>query len=129
MCGIAGVVGKNKKLIVRGGGGRGGKKLKILIAGRGWLLNCFFLSFCNYENCSIKKIWADSKSKIKTSKNLDNFKMINRRLFIHKFGNNSRMLLSSSWAIFIRAPVFSSSPRANLTSFEYLLRFTVFRFY
>ena len=46
--------------------------------------------------------------------------MINRRLFIHKFCNNSKMLLSSSWAIFIRALVFSSSPRANFSSSEYL---------
>ena len=35
--------------------------------------------------------------------------MINRTLFIHKFCTNLKMLLSSSWAIFIRALVFSSS--------------------
>ena len=88
------------------------------------LLNCFFLSFFNYENYSIKKIWVYSKSKIKTKvtskQNLEHFKMINGRLFIHKFCSNSKMLLSSSWAIFIRALMFSSSPRANFSSFEYL---------
>ena len=46
--------------------------------------------------------------------------MINQRLFINKFCNNSKMLLSSFWAIFIRALVFSSSPRANFSSFQYL---------
>ena len=90
---------------------------------KNWLLNCFFLSFSNHENYSIKNICVYSKSKIKakvTSKqNLEHFKMINRRLFIHKFCNNSKMLLSSSWAIFIRALVFSFSPRANFSSFKY----------
>ena len=42
------------------------------------------------------------------------------RLFIHKFCNNSKILLSFSWAIFIRALVFSFSPSANIFSFEYL---------
>ena len=114
----------------------GWKKYQKLIVGRitwknfnswglvGWLLNCFFLSFSNHENYSIKNICVYSKSKIKTKvtskQNLEHFKMINRRLFIHKFCNNSKMLLSSSWAIFIRALVFSSSPRANFSSFEYL---------
>ena len=99
-----------------------------------WLLNCFFLSFSNHENYSIKNICVYSKSKIKTKvtskQNLEHFKMINRRLFIHKFCNNSKMLLSSSWAIFIRALVFSSSPRANFSSFEYLcfLFLLIFRF-
>ena len=98
------------------------------------LLNCFFLSFFNYENYSIKKIWVYSKSKIKTKvtskQNLEHFKMINRRLFIHKFCSNSKMLLSSSWTIIIRALVFSSSPRANFSSFEYLcfLFLLIFRF-
>ena len=46
--------------------------------------------------------------------------MINRRLLIHKVCNNSKMLLSSSWAIFIGALVFSYSPRANFSSFESL---------
>ena len=90
----------------------------------GWLLNCFFLSFSNHENYSIKNICVYSKSKIKTKvtskQNLEHFKMINRRLFIHKFCNNSKMLLSYSWAIFIRALVFSFSPKANFSSFEYL---------
>ena len=91
--------------------------------GGGQLLNCFLLFFFNHENYIIKNICVYSKSKIKakvTSKqNLEHFKMINRRLFIHKFCNNSKMLVSSSWAIFIRALVFSSPPRDNI-SFEYL---------
>ena len=45
--------------------------------------------------------------------NLEHFKMINRRLFIHKFCNNLKIRLSFSWVIFIRA-------RANFSSFEYL---------
>ena len=75
-----------------GGGGRrvggGWEKLKVSIAGGGWLLNCFFLSFSDHENYSIKNICVFSKSKIKTevtSKlNLEHFKMINRRFFINK---------------------------------------------
>ena len=58
--------------------------------------------------------------KVTNKQNLEHFKIINRRLFIHKFCNNSKMLLSSSWAIFIRAFVFSLSPRVNFSSFEYL---------
>ena len=81
-------------------------------------------SFCNHESYSIKNIYVYSKSKIKTKvtskQNLEHFKMTNRTLFVYKFCNNSKMLLSSSWAIFIRALVFSSSPRANFSSFEYL---------
>ena len=46
--------------------------------------------------------------------------MINRRLLIHKFCNNSKLLLSSSWVIFIRALVLLFSPSANFSSFEYL---------
>ena len=90
----------------------GWKKLKVLIAwgggggGEEWLLNCFFLSFSNLENYSIKNICVYSKSKIKTKvtskQNLEHFKMVNR------------------WAIFIRALAFSSSPRANFSLFEYL---------
>ena len=41
------------------------------------------------------------KTKGTNKQNLEHFKMINRRLFIHEFCNNSKMLLSSSWAIFI----------------------------
>ena len=63
-----------------------------------WLLNCFFLPFSNHEHYSIKNIYVYSKSKIKTketnTQNLEYFKMINRRLFVHKFCNNSKMLLS-----------------------------------
>ena len=93
-------------------GGRGGCGFKIA-----------FFSFSDHENYSIKNICVYSKSKIKTviSKQiLEHFKVINQRLFILKFCSNSRMLLSSSWAIFITAHVFSSSPRANLVLFEYL---------
>ena len=111
----------------RGGGveivGKGWEKLEVLIAGGG-----FFLSFFNHENYSIKNICIYSKSKIKTKvtskQNPEHFKMINKRLFIHKFCNNLKMLLSSSWAKYIRALVFSSSPRAN-----FLLGTCVFRFY
>ena len=73
---------------------RGVKKLEVLIAVGGSLLNCFFLSFSNHENYSIKNICVYSKSKIKTKvtskQNLEHFKMINRRLFIRKFCNNSK---------------------------------------
>ena len=106
---------------------RGDLNLKVLIAwggGRGWLLNCVFLSFSNHKNYSITDICVHRKSKIKTKvrskQNLAHFKITNWRLFIHKFCNCSRMLLSSSCAIFIRALVFSSSPRANFSSFKYL---------
>ena len=105
---------KYQKLIVRGVGIVGGwKNLKILVSGErwGWLFNCFFLSFSNHENYIIKNICVYSKSRTKTKitskQNLEHFKMINRRLFIHKFCNNSKMLLSSSWAIFIRALMFA----------------------
>ena len=47
--------------------------------GGGWLLNCFFPSFSNHENYSIKNICVYSKSKIKTKvtnkQNLDHFKI------------------------------------------------------
>ena len=99
------------------------KKLKVLIAGgRGWILNCFFRSFSNHKNYSIKNICAYSNSKMKTKvtnkQNRENFKMINRKLFIPKFCNNSKILLSFSLLIFIRALVFSFSRRANFSSFE-----------
>ena len=55
---------KYKKLIVPGGGGN-----ENFNSREGWLLNFFFLSFCNYENCSIKKTLAYSKSKIKNKSN------------------------------------------------------------
>ena len=49
--------------------------------GGGWLLNCFFPSFSNHENYSIKNICVYSKSKIKTKvtnkQNLDHFKITN----------------------------------------------------
>ena len=84
---------------------RGGRKKyqKLIVGGSektehfnrrgGWLLNCFFLSFSNHENYSIKNICVYSKSKMKTKltskQNLEHLKMISRRLFIHKFCNNS----------------------------------------
>ena len=77
---------------------------------RGWLLTAFFFPFSNHENYSIKNICIYSKSKIKTKvpfkQSLEHFKMTNRRLFIPNFSNHSNMLLSSSWAIFIRVLVF-----------------------
>ena len=77
---------------------------------RGWLLTAFFFPFSNHENYGIKNICIYSKSKIKAKvpfkQSLENFKMINRRLLIPNFSNNSNMLLSSSWAIFIRVLVF-----------------------
>ena len=88
------------------------------------LLSCFFLSFWNHESYSIKSICVYSINKIETKvankKNLEHFKMIYRRLFIPKFCNNSQMLLSSSWAIFIRALVFSFSTRPKFSLFEHL---------
>ena len=46
--------------------------------------------------------------------------MINRRFFIQNFYNNSKIVLSSSWEIIIRALVFSFLPKANFSLFEYL---------
>ena len=60
-----------------------------------------------------KNIFVYSKSnikiKVKNKQNLKYFKMISRKLFTHKFCSNSKILLSSSWAIFIRALVFPFS--------------------
>ena len=117
---------KYQRLIVGGGWGDGGvlEKTESSNSQSGWLLNCFFLSFSNHKNYSIKNICVYSKSKIKTKvtnkQNLEHFRIINRKLFIPKFCDNSKMLLSSSWAIFIRALVFSFSTRVNFSSFEYL---------
>ena len=92
-CGIVRVDGNISKTN-NGGGGVGWKKLEILLArggggGEGWLLNCFFLSFSNHENYSVKNICAYSKSKIKTKvtskQNLEHFKKINRRSFLNHF--------------------------------------------
>ena len=118
-------------IISAGGGGWGGggggiiggvEKTENFNSQWGWFLNRFFISFSNHENYSIKNICVYSRSKIKTKvtskQNQEHLKMINRRSCIHKFCNNSKMLLSFSWAIFIRALVFSSSPRANYPSFE-----------
>ena len=106
-----------------GGNSRGLEKIQNFKSQR-WLLKCFFLSFSDHENQSIRNICVYSKSKIKTNvtskQNLEYFKIVIRRLFIDKFCDNSKMLLQSSWAIFIRALVFSPSPRANLFSFEHL---------
>ena len=109
--GIVGGLGITEDLNSREGGGGG-------------LLNCFFLSFSNHENYSIMNIGVYGKRKIKTKvtskQNIEHFKMIDQRLFIRKFCNDSTMLLSSYWSIFIRRLVFSSSPRANFSSFQYL---------
>ena len=92
------------------GGGRGVEKTENFNSRSGWLLNCFFLSFSNHENYTIKNICVYSKSKIKTKEtnrpNLEYFKMINRRFFIHKFCNNSKMLLSPFWAMFMETLCF-----------------------
>ena len=45
---------------------------------------------------------------------------MNWRLFSHRFFNNLKMLLSSSWAILSRAFVFPFSPRVNFSSLKYL---------
>ena len=125
-CRIVGVVGKISKTDSWGRVGEGGvlEKTESSNSQSGWLLNCFFLSFSNHKNYSIKNICVYSKSKIKTKvtnkQNLEHFRIINRKLFIPKFCDNSKMLLSSSWAIFIRALVFSFSTRVNFSSFEYL---------
>ena len=105
---------------------------------KGLLLNCFFLSFSNHKNYSIKNICVYSKSK----GNLERFKMINRRLFMHKFCNNSKyvaviLLGNIYWrdCVFVFnlpdrigriagsgvfLPDGTFSPRANFSSFEYL---------
>ena len=74
---------KYQKLIAGGSNSRGLEKTENFNSWRSWLLNCFFLSFSNHENYSIKKICLYSKSKTKTKatskKNLEHFKMINRR--------------------------------------------------
>ena len=44
--------------------------------------------------------------------------MINWRLFSHKFFNSLKMLLSSSWVVFIRVLVFSFSPKSNFSSLK-----------
>ena len=98
-----------------------------------WLLNFFLFPFLTIKITVLRTFVYTVKvkqAKETNKQNLEYFKMINRRLFIHKFCNNSKMLLSSSWAIFIRALVFSSSPRANFSSFEYLcfLFLLIFRF-
>ena len=46
------------------------------------------------------------KQKKQINKNVEYFKMINGRLFIHKFCNISKMLLSPCWAMPIGALVF-----------------------
>ena len=126
-CGIVGVVGKISNTDSWGRVSRGGGRLEKTESSNsqsGWLLNCVFLSFSNHKNYSSKNICLYSKSKIKTKvtnkQNLEHFRIINRKLFIPKFCDNSKMLLSSSWAIFIRALVFSFSTWVNFSSFEYL---------
>ena len=88
---MVGVVGKNNS---QGVGIVAGGTKNFNGQGRG-VLNCFFLSFSNHENYSIKNFCVYSKSKIKTKvtskQNLEHFKMINRRLLIHKFCDNSKI--------------------------------------
>ena len=114
-------------------------------------LTCLFNDFINFspfsplysEVCNRREVWngsvgwkkyQNSKNKIKikvtSNQNLEHFKMINRRWLIRRLCNNSKTLLSSSWTIFIRVLLFSSSPRANFSSFEYLWFFflLIFRF-
>ena len=114
---------KYQRLIV-GGIGIVGVVEKIVAVRGGGRFNCFFLPFSNHENYSIKNICVYSKSKTETKvtnkQNLEHFKMRNRRLFILKFCNNSKMLLSFSWAISIRALLFSFSLRAYFYSSEHL---------
>ena len=77
-----------------GGEGGGLEKTESFNSPGSWLLNCFFLSFSNHENYSIKDICVYSKCKIKTKvtnkQNLEHFKMIDRILFIRKFRNNPK---------------------------------------
>ena len=85
---------KYQKLIVGGGGG-GEKTENFNNRGGGWLfLNCFFFPFLTMKTTVIKNFFVFSKSKIKTKviskQNLEHFKMINRKLFIHKFCNSSK---------------------------------------
>ena len=94
-CEIVVVVGKNIKTNSPGDNNsrKVGKNWKFQWL-RGWLLNCFSLSFSNLENRSIKNSCVCSKSKkqkkVTSKQNLEYFKIINQRLFIPKFCNNSK---------------------------------------
>ena len=96
----------------------GCKKLKILNKILDKLLFPFYFLTMKLQNICLYSR-SKIKSKVTIKQNLEHFKMINQRLFIPKFCNNSKMLLPSSWAVFIRALVFSISTRDNLSSFEY----------
>ena len=116
---------KYQKLIARGVGGGVGKTENFNSKGEGVV--GFYIAFF-FPVLTMKTIVLRTfvhAVKVKQKQNLEHFKMINRRLFIHKFCNNSKLLLSSSWAIFIRALAFLSSPSANFSSFEYLVVFFV----
>ena len=73
-----------------------------------------------YEIWYFRYSQISNENRSNNKQNLEHFKLKNWTFFSHKFFNNSKMLLSSSWAIFIRVLVFSSSPRANLSSLKYL---------
>ena len=75
--------------------------------GVGWRRLAFKLFFSYTIKNTCVYIKSKIKANVKSKQNLEHLKMISQRL-------------SSSWAILIRAVVFSSSPRANFYSFEYL---------
>ena len=64
-CGISTGLEKISKTKSRRGWNsrEGWKKVKILIAGEAWLLNCFFLSFSNHESYIIMNICIYNKIK------------------------------------------------------------------
>ena len=57
----------------------------------------------------VHTVKSSKRIKVTNKQNLEHFKMINQRLFNHKFCSNLKMLLSSLWAIFIQALVFAFS--------------------
>ena len=89
--------------------GRVEKEWKFKQPGWGLAFKLLFSFFPNNESYSIKNICVYSKSKIKpevtNKQNLEHFKVINWTLLSLKFFSNSKILLSSSWAVFIRACV------------------------
>ena len=107
---------KYQKLIVVGFGIVGGLGKIESFNSRGG----FFFSFSNHKNYSIKNISVCSKSKIKTKVTSKDDK--SKIVYSQKFCNSSKMLLLFSWAIVIRALVFSSSPSAiflRLSTFDF----------
>ena len=74
----------------------------------GKMLDTIFVNLCfDKKKCTMKTTVLRisvytvkvKKTKVTSKQNLEYFKMINRRLF--KFCNNSKLLLSSSWAILL----------------------------